>query len=102
MKVVFTLHAQEDLSKIQAYYLEVAAHKADIVILAIFNRTIQLNSFPFSGAEEIFLKTNGLLRRYQIEGNFKIIYRIDEDIVAITQIFDVRQEPGSMVKNEDG
>jgi hypothetical protein len=36
--------------------------------------------------------------RYLVEGNFKIIYRIVDDIIWVTDIFDSRQDPEKMFK----
>ncbi|MHB1278460.1 MAG: type II toxin-antitoxin system RelE/ParE family toxin [Bacteroidia bacterium] len=100
MQVIFTEQAKRDLDEIRRHFSEVAPYKTDEIILEILNRTHQLESFPQSGPEDEFLKSCGLSRRYLVEGNYKIIYRIDGDIVSITQVFGARQDPDSIVAGE--
>ncbi len=45
------------------------------------------------GAIEALLAELGLEHRYIVEGNFKIIYRIAEETIYITDIFDTRRNP---------
>lgn len=100
MRVLFSDQAKRDLDDIRGHFDKVAPHKTDEIILEILNRTHQLESFPQSGPEDEFLKSCGLVRRYLIEGNYKIIYRIDGEIVSVTQIFGARQDPDKIVAVE--
>lgn len=100
MQVIYTERAKKDLAGIQAYFTEVAPYKTDEILLEIINRIVQLESFPLSGPEDDFLKSCGLSRRYLVEGNYKILYRIDGDIISVTQIFDARQDPEKIISGE--
>ena len=100
MQVVYTERAKKDLAQIKEYFSEVAPHKTDEILLEILNRVLQLETFPLSGSEDDFLKSCGLSRRYLVEGNYKIVYRIDGELIFITQIFDARQDPNKMALAE--
>lgn len=45
------------------------------------------------GAIEALLAELGLEHRYIVEENFKIIYRIAEETIYITDIFNTRRSP---------
>jgi len=48
------------------------------------------------GQIEPTLEHLGLGHRRLIEGNFKIIYRVDGELVSVTDIFDSRMDPDKM------
>ncbi len=45
--------------------------------------------FPLSGSEEPLMADH----RYLVEGNYKIIYRVETKTVFIVRVFDARQAP---------
>ncbi len=51
---------------------------------------------PLLGQEEPFLVHLGLGHRRLVVSHYKIIYRIIEDCIYITDIFDSRQDPDKM------
>ena len=51
---------------------------------------------PLKGQQEPFLEQLGLGHRRLVEGNYKIIYRVDGENIYITDIFDSRQDPDKM------
>jgi plasmid stabilization system protein ParE len=51
---------------------------------------------PLKGQQEPFLEQLGLGHRRLVEGNYKIIYRVDGEHIYITDIFDSRQDPDKM------
>ena len=57
------------------------------------NRTKVLKDYPFIGQKETFLNARTEEFRYLLEGNYKIIYWVDKDIIRIYSIFDTRQNP---------
>lgn len=99
MQVFFSDQALLDMEGVREYFDEVAPNKTDEIILSIIDRVLQLEEYPLSGPEEPFLKSVGLDRRFLIHGNYKIIYRV-EDNIYITQIFDARQDPLKMSETE--
>ena len=51
---------------------------------------------PQKGQKDPFLEHLGLEHRRLIEGNYKIIYRVDGQNIYIIAIFDKRQDPDKM------
>ena len=68
----------------------------------ILKRTDQLKRFPESGQKETILLKIGQNSRYLVEGNYKIIYEYhdDENIVVITDVFHVKQNPDKLIKEQ--
>jgi len=97
MTIIWTDFAIENLKKIFDYYAENAtrkvAHKIRKQILLL---TKQLIDYPESGQIELDLQKLGQGHRYLVSGNYKIIYRIDQHQVIISDVFDTRQEPIKM------
>lgn len=71
---------------------------ANKYVLRLINRVEQLNIFPNSGQEEELLKPLKQDSRYLVEGNYKIIYQFQDDIIIITDVFHVKQNPKKLVK----
>lgn len=81
------------------YYKEkVNSETSGRIISQIIDRTIQLESFPESGALEPLLKKSNFKYRYLVEGNYKIIYRIEKNYVFVVSVFDCRQNPAKIKK----
>lgn len=59
-------------------------------------RTDELISNPEQGQIEESLKSLGLEHRRLVEGHFKIIYRVSNQTIYITDFFDSRQHPKKM------
>ncbi len=55
-----------------------------------------LKKQPYLGREEEYLKHLTLGHRVLIEGKYKIIYRIIDQTVLITDVFDTNQDPEKM------
>jgi plasmid stabilization system protein ParE len=51
---------------------------------------------PYIGQQEEYLEHLGKDHRRLIEGNYKIIYRVQGEDIYITDIFDSRQDPSKM------
>jgi len=75
---------------------------ADKIRRSIFNSTKPLIKQPLIGAIEENLIELKQQHRYLVEGNYKIIYRIINNNVYITDIFDCRQNPEKMKKHKSG
>jgi plasmid stabilization system protein ParE len=63
---------------------------------SIFNATKPLIKQPLIGQIEENLIELKQEHRYLVEGNYKIIYRIINNDVYITDVFDTRQNPEKM------
>jgi plasmid stabilization system protein ParE len=97
MQIIVTTTAKQKLKQIYDYY-EAASSKriAESIINDIVGATEILIDQPFARQIEEFLVELGLKHRRIVEGNYKIIYRIHDDTIYITDIFDTRQNPKKM------
>jgi len=97
MRIIVTTPAKQKLKQIYDYY-EAASSKriAKSIINDIVNATEILIEQPLAGQTEEFLIDLELNHRRIVEGNYKIIYRIQDDKIYITDIFDTRQNPLKM------
>jgi plasmid stabilization system protein ParE len=66
---------------------------------SIFTATKPIIRQPFIGAVEENLTDLKEDHRYLGEGNYKIIYRLIDNEIYITDIFDCRQNPTKMKRN---
>jgi len=100
MKIIWTDFAIENLKDIFDYYSNKAnkkvAHKIRKQILA---STKQLINNAKSGQIELNLKKLNQNHRYIVCGNYKVIYKIQNNKIIINDIFDGRQNPIKM--NDD-
>lgn len=59
----------------------------------ILSSTKQLIKNPASGQLELNLEKLKQNHRYLVNGNYKIVYRINENEIIINDVFDTRQDP---------
>ncbi len=94
MKIIWTDFAIQNLKDIFDYYSKNAnkkiAHKIRKQILA---STKQLIQNPESGQTELNLEKLIQKYRYLVVGNYKVIYKFEQDEIRIVDIFDARQNP---------
>jgi len=55
-----------------------------------------LVDYPFKGQLELYLTKLNLGHRRLIEGNFKIVYRIEKVKIYVVDFFDGRDNPDKM------
>jgi len=92
--VIWSDSAIEDLRDIYNYFILTASKKiADKITNAIVDRTILLEQAPRIGQREELLMHLHEEIRYLVDGNYKIVYLIDENLVTVLTIFDCRQNP---------
>ena len=97
MRIVTTLPAQREINDIFQYHLEKANRKiARQEQTKIIKRIKTLKNFPFLGQKEENEKFVNSEYRYLIEGNFKIVYKVEEDDIVILSIFHTMQNPSKM------
>ena len=97
MKLVITEPAKWHLKAIHDYYKQKVSTKiADKIKSGIIGKLRYLEQYPLTGQEEEYLQELGLGHRRMVEGNYKIIYRINNEIIYVTDIFDSRQDPSKM------
>lgn len=85
-----------DLDDIYDFLADKSQQTAQRIVENIVGRARQLETFPESGARQEFLSNQHKQYLYLIEGNYKVIYRIEEQVIYIIQIFDSRQDPNKM------
>ena len=99
MQLVITEPAKLRLKQIHDYYKEHVSTKiADKIKSGIIAKLKYIQANPMSGQEEEFLRELGLGHRRMVEGNYKIIYRINDKMIYVTDIFDSRQDPSKIFK----
>ena len=96
-KIFWTEFAINQLEQIFDYYKYKASIKvAKKISQQIVDRTINLETNPLIGTKELLLENRKSEYRYLVEGNYKIIYFIEENYIKISSIFDCRQNPIKM------
>jgi toxin ParE1/3/4 len=97
MRLVITEPAKLHLKAIHDYYKEKVSPKiATKIRSGIIKELKYLQEYPLTGQEEDYLKDLGLGHRRMVKGNYKIVYRIRENTIYVTDIFDSRQDPSKM------
>jgi toxin ParE1/3/4 len=100
MKIVWTEFAEYQLSEIYTFLYHNADETiASSIITKIVDTSERLVNFPEMGAKEKEEYVGSLNYRYLIQGHYKIVYEIIDDIVIIQDVFDSRQNPQNMLKN---
>ena len=101
MKILWSDFATQSLLEIYLYYKEVA--NVDIarkIKASIFSTTKQLLKHPQSGQIEKNLVKLNQNHRYLIDGNYKIVYKEVSEGILISDIFDCRQDPTSIMNEK--
>ena len=102
MKVIWTNFALGSLSEIYKYYKQNAnINIARKIRDQLFYSTKQLEKYPLSGPIEEFLLELEEDHRFITRGNYKIVYKILNSSIYITDVFDTRQNPeGLKIRNK--
>ncbi len=100
MKIVITKFAQTKLKEIYLYYkIKTTLTVANNIKSKILNNIKLLVNNQEIGAEDEYLKSLKLGHRKLIVSNYKIVYRLTNNIIYITDIFDSRQDPTKQSTN---
>jgi len=92
--VLWSDSAIVELQAVYDYFLSTANFKvAQKLVNSIVDKSILLSANPRMGQLEELLKHRKDEIRYLVEGNYKIVYKIEEPIVVIATLFDCRQNP---------
>ncbi len=92
--VFWTDSAIEELRSIYEYYCFKAGKTvADKITNSIVDKTILLEVTPQMGQKEELLSHFKKEIRYLVDGNYKIVYWVDNNLVSILTVFDCRQNP---------
>jgi len=94
---MIVLWSDEAIAKLQDtfdYYDSTAGRKvADKITNSIVDQTIKLEKNSRVEQAEELLKHRKKEIRYLVDGNYKIVYWLEENFVNIATIFDCRQNP---------
>ena len=93
MRIEWSIFAKKQI-------LKVRKDRSFNTISIIYSRAKSILNFPFLGQKEDLLEFRIEGFRYLVEGNYKIINWIDNDVVRIYSLFDTRQNPEKL-KNLD-
>lgn len=94
LRVFWTDTAKYQLEDIFDYYkLKASIKVAKKLVGEIVDKTLTLEKNPTVGQKEELLTKRKNEYRYLVEGNYKIIYWIEENYVKIASVFDCRQNP---------
>ena len=101
MHVTWTLPAKYRLKEIFLYYKHHATlQTANKITTSLLNATKALSANPKMGNREKLLQHKKEEYRYLVEGNYKIIYKINSKAIFIIDVFDCRQNPKKLLKNK--
>ncbi len=101
MGIIWTDYAILSLKVIYEYYSENANQKvANKIRDDIFKTTRLLIVHSEIGQIEPLLKELPIEYRYLLSGNYKIIYSIQDKNIIINDVFDTRQHPDKMWREE--
>ena len=101
MKIIWSDFASEMLIEIYRYYkVKASIAIAKKIRIEIFTATQQLKKHPVSGPIELNLEKINEGHRYLVKGNYKIIYKEVAEGVLITDVFDTRQDPLKINKED--
>lgn len=97
MKLVYTEQAIASLQECLDFFPpEVTPDKINEIRDRILNKADKLLESPYIGQKEEYLEHVGQSHRRIIEGNYKIIYKVEGETIIVTDIFDTRQDPTRM------
>lgn len=98
MEIIWTDFAIENFKIIFDFYTVKANRKvAHQIRKQILTSTEQLIKHPNSGQKELHLEKLEKDYRYVLSGNYKIIYKVEDSQIIISDVFDSRQNPDKMV-----
>jgi plasmid stabilization system protein ParE len=97
MKLVYTEQALISLQEALDFIAPKVSYEKLIEIRdGILDKADSLLLHPLKGQKEPFLEHLGLDHRRLVEGHYKIIYRVVDEYIYVTDIFDSRQDPDKM------
>jgi toxin ParE1/3/4 len=94
VKIIWSEFAVEDLRSIHNYILKDSKVYADRFVEKIISRVSQLESNPQSG--RVVPEFNIETLRELIEGNYRIIYKVNNDFIGIARVHHSARQLKSM------
>ncbi len=100
MKIQVTNVFKKKLKEIYLYHKqEVSVSVAIRIKQGIFTKIELLKKFPDLGPVDLHLESFRLNHRKLTEGNYKIVYRVTQNTIYITDLFDTQQDPKKQEPN---
>ena len=97
MKIIWANLAVRSLKEIFLFHKLTAGRRIALKIKSgIFSATRQLLEQPEMGPLEASLEKLNEGHRYLVNGNYKVVYKIVNEGILVTDLFDTRQEPTKM------
>lgn len=99
MKVVISEQSIKRLENSLKFYLEeLQIPKSQVTKIKdrLMGRVRSLSKSPYKGQYEPYLSKLKQGHRRLIEGNFKIVYRVEDNIIYVVDFFDSRDDPKKM------
>jgi len=96
MKVEFTEESLNSLREVRAFLSDaqgLSQEKVEQITTVLLDKSEELVSFPNQGQNEEYLDHLGLNHKRIIVNHCKIIYRVIDETIYITDFFDTRQDP---------
>ena len=99
-KIIWSQSAKAQLREIFSYYTAVASEQTALRLVdKIASRVNILRNNPQAGSREESLAAYPQEFRYLVEGNYKIVYFVDENTTVIALVFDCRRDPAKLRKD---
>ncbi len=100
MEIEWQGAAKRQIQEIFDYYNSVAGMKiARKVVRKIVERPRIIVRNPEAGEREWLLEDLSFEYRRLIEGDYKIVYRVDDNKVMIVAVWDCRRDPADLCQN---
>jgi toxin ParE1/3/4 len=91
-KVIVSRFAEDDLNEIIEYYNSLSESYVQKTVQLFEHNILKLKEFPKSGRFVPELEKMGILKfRELIQGNYRIVYEINNDVVIVHTIIDARR-----------
>lgn len=100
-KAIFSRYAEDDLVEIVEYYHQINPEYALKLLETIETRVNELKKFPERGRIVPELEEQHILDYGElIEGNYRLVYAVQEDMVVIHTILDGRRNFEELIINK--
>ncbi len=99
MKVIYTDHSRDSLEELTDFLLNEQGWSVESFLkfrTKLIDKADSLKNTYNHYQHEEYLEHLGMNHRRAIEGHVKIIYRVEEEFIYITDFFDTRQDPSGM------
>ena len=98
MILIVTGAAKLRIQEISDYYKSyVSARVANKIRSSILSALKYVKANPNAGQIEELIDHSNIPYRRHVVGNYKIIYRIEANVIYVTDVFDARQNPAKVL-----